>query len=304
MPGRDQGGHVPGGPQLASAAPHRVFAAPLPAVPVVEGHARQGGDFPCTGTGQAISAESRPPGRRFPPGWRGPVRAAGRSVRRPGPAPRRGWSAAVWLGLARGRGLAAARRCPGPVGPLAFPTAPGGHQSAGGRHLGGHQFRRHLLPPVALLGLHGDELPAPGTRARNSRKAASGNGRTGGRRMAPNWASVAASRASVLASRPVARANCRTWRGLTTTAGSPAAANSDTRAGFQSPGGLYDDPLRLQRDQLRHQLAQAGSGVLHTPGPVCRKRPTIQARFGHVNANACHCPSGHDVLHPRIFGLT
>ena len=52
---------------------------------------------------------------------------------------------------------------------------------------------------------------------------ASGTGLASGRTASAKWAIAAASRASVLASRPVARAKSRIWRGLTTASGRPAA---------------------------------------------------------------------------------
>ncbi len=263
--GGRQGCHIQGGPQLASAAPHRALAAPLPAVPVAGSNARQGGDCLGAGVSQLGQMDDQCGDQDRP--------HAGDGAQQFG------------SGLPGGVVL---QQCGDILVQLGH--LPSQQRQVQQRQvvidLGDHHFRRHLPPPVALLGLHGDQLTAP------------------------NWASAWASSRSVLASRPVARANSRTWQGLTTTAGSPAAPNSATSRVSNPPvastiGGLHDDPLRLQRDQLRHQLAQTGVGVLHTPGPICRKRSTIQAGFGHVNADDGHCPSGHDVLHSRYpwFGV-
>ena len=61
---------------------------------------------------------------------------------------------------------------------------------------------------------------------RSSCSLSPGRGRTGGFTASPNRASTTASMASVFASLPVARAKSRTWRGLTTATGTPAAASS------------------------------------------------------------------------------
>ena len=54
-------------------------------------------------------------------------------------------------------------------------------------------------------------------------------GSTGGRTASPKWARTCVSRASVLASLPVALAKWRTWRGLTTTTGREAAARGSSK---------------------------------------------------------------------------
>ena len=57
------------------------------------------------------------------------------------------------------------------------------------------------------------------TSALNARSCSVGKARTSGRMRSANSASIRASRASVLANCPVARAKSRTWRGFTTTTG-------------------------------------------------------------------------------------
>ena len=64
--------------------------------------------------------------------------------------------------------------------------------------------------------------------------SASLRGRTSGRTTSAKWANTLASKASVLASVPVALAKSLTWRGLTTTTGSAAAARAATR-GISKP---------------------------------------------------------------------
>ena len=61
------------------------------------------------------------------------------------------------------------------------------------------------------------------------------SGRTGGRTASAKWASTSASRASVLASFPVALAKSRTCRGLTTATGRDAAARAATRESSMPP---------------------------------------------------------------------
>ena len=58
------------------------------------------------------------------------------------------------------------------------------------------------------------------------RACSSGTGLGSGRTASAKWAPAAASRVSVLASRPVARAKSRIWRGFTTASGSPAAQSA------------------------------------------------------------------------------
>src|SRR3954454_19228672 len=74
------------------------------------------------------------------------------------------------------------------------------------------------------------------TRACRRRVASSGKGRTSGRPASAKRAIALASRRSVLASRPAARAKARTWRGLTTATGRAAAARAAARRTSRPPG--------------------------------------------------------------------
>ena len=65
--------------------------------------------------------------------------------------------------------------------------------------------------------------------------SASLRGRTSGRTASAEWARTPASRASVLASVPVALAKSLTCRGLTTTTGSVAAARAATKGSSKPP---------------------------------------------------------------------
>ena len=60
-------------------------------------------------------------------------------------------------------------------------------------------------------------------------------GRTSGRTASSKWASTPASRASVLASVPVARAKSQTRRGLTTATGKVAVASAATNGNSKPP---------------------------------------------------------------------
>ena len=89
-------------------------------------------------------------------------------------------------------------------------------------------------PPVLLRHQHGHHLVPAGHQRVEHLGSASLRGRTEGRTASAKWARTAASKASVLASVPVALAKSRTWRGLTTTTGSAAAAKAAT-SGSSSP---------------------------------------------------------------------
>jgi len=69
--------------------------------------------------------------------------------------------------------------------------------------------------PVALGGLHLQQLFAAIENLAEFLQFGGGSGRTSGCNASPKWASVAASSVSVLARRPVALAKSRTCRGLT-----------------------------------------------------------------------------------------
>jgi hypothetical protein len=88
------------------------------------------------------------------------------------------------------------------------------------------QGRLGGVPPVALGDQHLEQLAPARHQAPEVPGGLVGQGRTGGRTASAKRAITAASRRSVLASRPVARAKARTWRGLTTATGRPAAARA------------------------------------------------------------------------------
>ena len=142
-----------------------------------------------------------------------------------------------------------------------------------------------LPSAVAFLGLHSDQLSAP--RHQISHRATLHQARTV---LADAFALKVrqASRRSVLARRPLARANCRTWRGLTTTTGKPAALNSGA-----FPDGGDDHATGLQLSGRKFVV-----GVTAAPGSVLRIRPEVQSLFGHVNAHDCS-RSDH-VLHSQL----
>lgn len=100
---------------------------------------------------------------------------------------------------------------------------------------------------------------------------ASGSGRKAGRTASANCASTAASRVSVLASLPVALAKSRTWRGLTTTTGSPAAASSPVRGSSSPP--VASSTIRVGAWRRR----RATSGQCRHPGS---RRPSGRSSAG------------------------
>ena len=120
---------------------------------------------------------------------------------------------------------------------------------------------------------------------------ASGRGRGSGRSTSAKCASTWASRASVLAHCPVALAKSRTCRGLTTTTGTPAAANAPV-SGISNPpvastttsaGGYHAQAL----DDLSNPRLIVGDGA-----PALRAKGHIQLCFGHINTDkdrsTCH----------------
>ena len=84
------------------------------------------------------------------------------------------------------------------------------------------------------------------------------------------WARTAASKASVLASVPVALAKSRTWRGLTTTTGSAAADRGGHQRQFQSARGL-------QQHQGGTQIHHPDNEFLD-PGLVVADHPSLSRR--------------------------
>ena len=98
------------------------------------------------------------------------------------------------------------------------------------------------------------------------------------------WASTAASRESVLASVPVALAKSRTWRGLTTTTGSAAAARAATNGTSQTARCLQQHHGGTYIHDLGNQFPDAGFVVRR--GPSLSRRPdgNIHLRLRDINA--------------------
>ena len=113
------------------------------------------------------------------------------------------------------------------------------------------QARERALEPVALGSEHDDELPPP------CQQGAQGLG---------FWAS----RVSVLASLPVARAKSRTWRGLTTTTGRLVAAKAATKLNSRPP--VASAPLGPG--------SIPGGGQPPLPSPPHRERCARRLRCG------------------------
>src|SRR5512135_2907431 len=73
------------------------------------------------------------------------------------------------------------------------------------------------------------------SRASSARTSAGGNGRAAGRTASAKWARTSASMRSVLASRPVALAKSRAWRGLIAAVGMPAIWRAASRGNSSPP---------------------------------------------------------------------
>ena len=115
--------------------------------------------------------------------------------------------------------------------------------------------------------------------------ASSGSGRGAGRTRSAKSAKVWASITSVLASCPVARAKSRTWRGLATTTGTPAAASAATTACSKPPVasrttsvGPRDWSRVTQREERRFLVREL-------PALATGPHGDVQASFGHIDAD-------------------
>ena len=101
------------------------------------------------------------------------------------------------------------------------------------------------------------------SNASSSRAVSSGRGLGSARVTAAKWASTRASMASVLARCPIALAKSRTWRGLTTSTGSPARQSAAATAASRPP--VASRTTRRGRSGASRATSSAWpSGVLAT----------------------------------------
>ncbi len=112
----------------------------------------------------------------------------------------------------------------------------------------------------------------------------SGRGRGSGRMTSAKCANVWASNASVLASRPVALAKSRTCRGLTTTTGTPAAANTPVSGRLHPGGGFQHHQRRVHGVQTFENLSKSGLVVGSGELPL-RSEGEVQLRLGDINTD-------------------
>src|SRR3954452_5185718 len=156
------------------------------------------------------------------------------------------------------------------------------------------------------------------TRAPRRRVASSGRGRAGGRTASAKRAIASASRRSVFASRPAARAKARTWRGLTTATGraaaargavggashppggprAPARARARREAPPQPAGGLEHDERRREGgqalDQRRHALVVVVGGEALAGGARVDVEPTLGDVDADERGSLVHEPASLD----------
>ena len=131
-----------------------------------------------------------------------------------------------------------------------------------------------------------------GRRARPAPRACSeASGRGSGRTASAKWAMSAASSRSVLASRPVARPKARTWAGLTTASGRPAAARAAATP-------CSKPPVASSTTSAGRERRAAAAASVSRPGAVARNREglargaemDVEAILGDVDADE-HAPS-------------
>ena len=128
--------------------------------------------------------------------------------------------------------------------------------------------------------------------------ASSGRGRAGGRTASAKRARASASRRSVFASRPAARAKARTWRGLATATGKPAAARAAGEAELQPAGGLQHDERRSRGGQAlgepRHALVVVVGGEALAGGARVDVEPVLGDVDADEGGSLVHDPSSLD----------
>ena len=263
MAGGGDGGHVQRGPHRGPTAPGAPLALAAATVLVQGRHPGEGRDLP------AVS---------MPNSGKSPSRV--RATTGPMPGMERNNSS-----FSRQMGLCAQR--------LVQLAIEGGDLLAEPDHVGIQgrtQPRRQTRAAVALGGAHLQQLPPAGQHRGQILRHHVGQGATGGCTRWANNARSRASRASLLASCPVARAKSRTWRGLTTATAQPRPrASAAVTARFVPTGGFQHDQARALRRQLRHQGGDALVIVGDAPG---RASPLL-ATSSHALATSMpiHAPA-------------
>jgi hypothetical protein len=136
-------------------------------------------------------------------------------------------------------------------------------------------FRHQHLEQLAPARHQGAEVPG----------GLVGRGRTGGRTASAKRAIAAASSRSVFASRPVARAKARTWRGLTTATGRPAAARAAARRTSTPPVASSTTSAGASATRALDQRRHALLVVVDREALAGRAGVDVEAVLGDVDAD-------------------
>jgi hypothetical protein len=147
-------------------------------------------------------------------------------------------------------------------------------------------------PPIGLRSEHLHELTPAGDELAQALGVFGGSGRTAGRTASAKRAMMWASKVSVLARVPVARAKSRIWRGLTTAIGRWALARvAATVASY--PPWPRGRPAGVQGLQAGHQLGEPGLIVGDDEGVPGGADVDVEMILGDIEADEelVHDPS-------------
>ena len=125
--------------------------------------------------------------------------------------------------------------------------------------------------------------------------SASRSGRSGGRTASAKWARAWASRASVLASLPVALAKSRTWAGIDHHHRQSCCGQGHQRQ-LQAAGGFQQNSGWSHINQLGNQILGSGLIVGDPPNPAFRTDGNVNVSFGHVDTGEARFPRLHAYL--------
>jgi len=147
------------------------------------------------------------------------------------------------------------------------------------------------------------------TSSPSARACASGMGRAGGRTCSAKRAMISASSASVLASRPVARAKSRICRGLTTAKGRPAAAIAAATVTSNPPVASSTTSSSGTRPSRSARAAKPspsrGTAKASPDGRRCTSRRSFETsmptKYFSISTRPCQC--GLAARPKRLFGF-
>src|SRR5689334_9980105 len=123
------------------------------------------------------------------------------------------------------------------------------------------------------------------TRAPSWRVASSGSGRAGGRTASAKRAIASASRRSVFASRPVARAKARTRRRVDDRDRQPGRGQGRREADLQAAGGLEHDERRREGGQALDQRRDLPLAVVDGEALARGTQVDVEPMLGDVDAD-------------------